>query len=255
MRRCADKIELLEFQREIDELLRGQRFLMEELCVTSAGPVRVWTRGDDPTKPLVYLSAGMHGDEPAGPLAVKDLLEKGLSTEYRWVICPILNPTGLAACTRDNADGCDMNRDYLRRITKEVRAHAEWWEKRQAPDLFMSLHEDWESEGFYFYEINLGEDCPERARELLAAVENHLPIDPHDMVDDHEVREKGWIYHEAKADFPDAWPEAIFMADRGCPLSFTFETPSCASALGDRVAALVAAVEASLRLMGWESRD
>ena len=70
MRRCADKIELLEFQREIDELLRGQRFLMEELCVTSAGPVRVWTRGDDPTKPLVYLSAGMHGDEPAGPMAV-----------------------------------------------------------------------------------------------------------------------------------------------------------------------------------------
>jgi hypothetical protein len=118
----------------------------------------------------------------------------------------------------------------------------------------MSLHEDWESDGFYFYEINLGEDCPERARELLAAVENHLPIDPHDMVDDHEVREKGWIYHEAKADFPDAWPEAIFMADRGCPLSFTFETPSCASALGDRVAALVAAVEASLRLMGWECR-
>lgn len=248
MRRCADKIELDNFQREIDELLREQGFLMEELCTTSAGPVRVWTRGEDLNKPLVYLSAGMHGDEPAGPLAVKFLLEKGLSMQCRWVICPVLNPTGLAACTRDNADGYDMNRDYLRRITVEVRAHAEWWEKRQAPDLFMSLHEDWEAEGFYFYEINLGEDCPERARGLLAAVAAHLPIEAHDLVDDHEVREKGWIYHEAKADFPHAWPEAIFMADRGCPLSFTFETPSCAASLGDRVAALAAAVEASLSL-------
>jgi hypothetical protein len=254
MRRCADKIALSEFQREIDELLSLQGCEVEDLCETSAGPLRIWIRGDDQTKPLVYLSAGMHGDEPAGPLAVKALLEKGLSTEYRWVICPLLNPTGLAACTRDNADGYDMNRDYLRRITPEVRAHAEWWEKRQAPDLFMSLHEDWESEGFYFYEINLGEDCPERAHALLNAVAGHLPIDPHDIVDDHEVREKGWIYHEAKADFPDAWPEAIFMADLGCPLSFTFETPSCAAALGARVAALVAAVEAALRLVRCESK-
>ena len=67
------------------------------------------------------------------------------------------------------------------------------------------------------------------------------------------MREKGWIYHEAKADFPDSWPEAIYMAQRGCPLSFTFETPSCAAELGDRVAALVAVVEAALRLAGCES--
>ena len=253
MRRCADKIELLEFQLEIDELLREQGFLMEDLCATSAGPVRAWTRGDDPTKPLVYLSAGMHGDEPAGPLAVKALLGKGLSMECRWVICPILNPTGVTACTRDNADGYDLNRDYLRRVTVEVCAHAAWWDCRQAPDLFMSLHEDWESEGFYFYEINLREDCPERAHALLDAAAVHLAIEPRDLVDDHEVREKGWIYHEAKADFPDSWPEAIYMAQRGCPLSFTFETPSCAAELGDRVAALVAVVEAALRLAGCES--
>src|SRR5690349_21005259 len=43
----------------------------------------------------VYLSAGIHGDEPAGPLAARQLLQ-----ENRWpthldlALLPCLNPTG-----------------------------------------------------------------------------------------------------------------------------------------------------------------
>ena len=66
------------------------------------------------------------------------------------------------------------------------------------------------------------------------------------IIDDHEVREPGWIFHAAEPDLPDGWPEAIFMAkQRRCMLSFTFETPSRAR-LEDRIAAHVAAVKAAL---------
>ena len=45
-------------------------------------------------------------------------------------------------------------------------------------------------------------------------------------------------------DLPENWPEAIFLAKRGCPVSFTFETPS-ANCLQDRIAAHVAAAKAA----------
>nr|WP_281375593.1 M14 family metallocarboxypeptidase [Haloferula luteola] len=186
-----------------------------------------------------YLSAGMHGDEPAGPLAALELLRGG-QLDQGWIVCPALNPAGLVAGTRENAAGLDLNRDYLARMSQEVAAHAAWLETLPVPHAFLSLHEDWESSGFYFYEINLLADDPARAHGILAAVAPWFPPEPEASIDDHATREPGWIFHEAEADLPEHWPEAIFLAKRGCPISFTFETPSSAD-LAKRVSAHVAA--------------
>src|SRR5580704_3810007 len=56
----------------------------------------------------VYLSAGIHGDEPAGPLAVLQLLrEDQWPPDAALWVCPCLNPTGFAANRRENAEGID----------------------------------------------------------------------------------------------------------------------------------------------------
>ena len=176
---------------------------------------------------LIYLSSGIHGDEPAGPLAVLEMMRnKCFSENFRWMICPALNPGGLASSKRESREGNDLNRDYLKTNTREVAAHTEWLKRHPAPDLFVSMHEDWESSGFYFYEINLGEDEPERARDLLAKISPILAPEQEPEIDEHEVREPGWIYHEDEPDVSDSWPEAIYVAKNGCPISFTFETPS-----------------------------
>lgn len=112
------------------------------------------------------------------------------------------------------------------------------------PDLFLSLHEDWETSGFYFYEINLTKDKPERARAILDAVAPWFPAEAGAEIDGHEPRCPGWIYHAAKADIPEGWPEAIYLADLGYPPSFTLETPSKAD-LAARVEAHCAAVRAA----------
>ncbi|MFU8893526.1 MAG: M14 family metallocarboxypeptidase [Luteolibacter sp.] len=206
-------------------------------------PFRAWHRPG--AGPRIYLSAGIHGDEPAGPLAVVEILQSPWFVETRadWTICPALNPHGLRVGTRENADGVDLNRDYQRRESTEVAAHAAWLTARPAPDLFLSLHEDWETAGFYFYEINLGPDDPSRAAAILTATSGILPTEISPVIDGHDVRTAGWIHHAAEADLPDAWPEAIFLAKNGCPLSFTFETPSQAP-LEKRIAAHLAAVRA-----------
>lgn len=240
LRGVAGGIDVRAFLEEFGSLAEARGFVRHALAETSAGPLIAWERpGVGP-----YLSAGMHGDEPAGPFAALELLRRGVFDDAPWSLCPALNPTGLAAGTRDNADGIDLNRDYLARRTAEVRAHAAWLEERVCPTLFLSLHEDWESRGFYFYEINLGPDRPERASAIFSAVAPWLPREPAERIDDHDIREAGWIYHSAEADLPDLWPEAIFLAKRGCPLSFTFETPSAAP-LADRVSAHIAAVRAA----------
>ena len=158
------------------------------------------------------------------------------------MICPALNPSGLAASCRENAQQIDLNRDYWIRSTAEVAAHSGWLDARRSPDLFISLHEDWESTGFYFYEINLGEDNPERARKIIAASGPWFSPEPGPEIDGHQSREPGWIYHAAEPDLPEGWPEAIYLAKQGCPLSFTFETPSHAP-MESRVAAHMAAVK------------
>ena len=196
----------------------------------------------------IYLSAGIHGDEPAGPVAVMQILEEPwlAASSDDWTICPALNPTGLRAGTRENSpQGIDLNRDYQRRESPEVAAHAEWLLDQPAPDLFLSLHEDWETTGFYFYEINLRPDDPARAQAILAATSAIIPTEPALVIDDHPVRQPGWIHHAADADLPNEWPEAIFLAKNGCPLSFTFETPSQAP-LEKRVATHVAAVRTAV---------
>lgn len=212
---------------------------------TAAGELIAWEK-PGPGAPY-YLSAGIHGDEPAGPLALLELMRTGaFHDDHHWLLCPALNPTGLAANTRTNSQGEDLNRDYWNRRTIEVHAHAGWLETVPVPRCLISLHEDWESSGFYFYEINCGTDRPERAHAILDAAGPWFPPEPNSVIDDHDVREPGWIYHASEADLPELWPEAIYLAKRGCPLSFTFETPS-SSALARRVSAHVAAVNAVIR--------
>ena len=224
------------------------------LAETPAGPLTVWER--TASGPRVYLSAGIHGDEPAGPLALLELLREGFfePSEVDWALCPALNPTGLAAGTRHHADGVDLNRDYWHRSTREVAGHAAWLAAGKLPELFISLHEDWESSGFYLYEINLAADDPTRSAEILSAVEPWFHSEAGPDIDGHQSRGPGWIFHAAEADLPEAWPEAIFLSKRGCPLSFTFETPSH-RALHDRVAAQCAAVRAACRRLSEQVRQ
>lgn len=220
-------------------------FTPEVLLDTEDGPIMAWERMGQGAP--VYLSAGIHGDEPAGPLAALNLMENGVfPADRHCIVCPALNPGGLAVHSRENRNGSDLNRDYLLKSTLEIAAHTRWLDRNPVPGLFVSLHEDWESEGFYFYEINLGRDDPQRASDLLAAVSTHFPTEPGPEIDGHEVRGPGWIFHCAEADLPDSWPEAIYLAKRGCPLSFTFETPSKAN-LPDRVAAHVSGFRELLR--------
>jgi murein peptide amidase A len=222
------------FGESLEEWIESlhQNFLAEgfgsELIARVAGyPIYAYSRPSSCSKTWIYLSSGVHGDEPAGPLAIQKLLEQGFFTDSRaWLICPFLNPVGFSQGIRENGQGIDLNRDYLSKHSEEVRAHTVWIEKQPSPTLILSLHEDWESTGYYFYEVNKLRGEPKCAAALMDTLDQVMQREPKDVVDDSQVREPGWIYYEGDFEEFDAWPEVFFLVKRGCPLALTMETPS-----------------------------
>ncbi|HEX5928041.1 MAG TPA: M14 family zinc carboxypeptidase [Solirubrobacterales bacterium] len=73
----------------------------------------VATLSGSPEAPLRVLVVGcVHGDEPAGLRVVRRLLgAPPLRRAALWIV-PALNPDGLAAGTRGNAHGVDLNRNF-----------------------------------------------------------------------------------------------------------------------------------------------
>jgi hypothetical protein len=106
--------------------------------------------------PVITLSAGMHGDEPAGVWALFSLVRDGLlDPRFAYRIWPCLNPTGFAAGTRANAEGVDVNRSFGGAgRTPEARAVTTANRDRRFA-LTIDLHEDHEADGFYGYETTL----------------------------------------------------------------------------------------------------
>lgn len=196
----------------------------------------------------VYLSAGIHGDEPAGPLAVRQLLEKNLwPAELDLWVCPCLNPTGFEVNRRENAEGTDLNRQYLQPAAREIIAHVAWLQRQPRFDLCLCLHEDWESEGFYLYELN-PDGLPSIAREIVSEAAKVCPIDHSGVIDGRPAHE-GIINPEVDPLLRRDWPEAFFLLMHKTRLSYTLEAPSDFP-LEVRVSALLMAVQAALENAG-----
>ncbi|MGJ8656760.1 MAG: M14 family metallopeptidase [Akkermansiaceae bacterium] len=241
------KFDLTDYTQKVDMILRNAGAVCEVYAEVDGHELRGYDLLRE-NLPVVYISTGMHGDEPGGPEALLSMLESGLlDRPLSFHVCPMLNPTGFALGTRENARGKDMNRDYHHLRNAEVKGHVKWLEARK-PELFISLHEDWESKGFYYYEINTCGDVPERYEYMAERISEVMPLEAEELIDEHAVRCRGWIYHEAEADLMGHWPEAIYMAKRGCVLSFTFESPS-ALEMRHRVAVQSAAVNSLLDFM------
>lgn len=195
----------------------------------------------------ICLSAGIHGDEAAGPCALAQLLGEGFDFGGAGVaIFPALAPDALMAGTRTNRGGVDLNRDYRHLKTDEVRAHLAALVRLGRFDVGICLHEDWEARGSYIYETARGHGKG-RAELLLSAMEKHVAADMREEIDG--MRAEGGIIRPklSAADFPE-WPEAIFLTENHCDVVYTIETPS-AFALERRVAAQCAAVRLACELL------
>ena len=199
----------------------------------------------DPQSSLrLYLSAGIHGDEPAGPLAALRLLRENRfpAAAELWLL-PCLNPTGFILNSRKNDGRLDLNRDYRHAESGEVAAHIRWLERQPAFTTTFCLHEDWESHGFYLYELN-PDHQPSLADRMINAVADICPIDLSPVIEGREAR-GGIIHPVLDPGSRPQWPEAFWLLQNKTRHSYTLEAPSDFP-LATRVEALVTAVNVAV---------
>ncbi len=193
----------------------------------------------------IYISAGIHGDEPAGPYAIlKLLIQNEWPTDTNIWLCPCLNPTGFVCNQRKNDRNIDQNRDYNCLVTSETKAHVEWLEQQPQFDVAIMLHEDWESEGFYLYE-EIRAQSTSLCKDIITAVEKVFPIDYSSTIDGFAAHagivDHGFDFENTNADSDLKYPEAIYLFKNKTHLSYTLETSSDFP-IEARIQALITAV-------------
>src|SRR5262249_23388327 len=105
----GERIEIPKVLLDLEAIAEHNGWSKKVFHQTEAFKYLALTRPAKSAQPLrVYISAGIHGDEPAGPLAALRLLKENKWPENVSIwLCPCLNPVGFTLNRRENGDGID----------------------------------------------------------------------------------------------------------------------------------------------------
>ena len=180
----------------------------------------------NPKAPSLYLSAGIHGDEPAPVEALIQWAEAEgsplRSSGWNWMIFPCLNPWGLERNVRFDAEGRDLNRCYKMRKVPQIVAQLGLLKGRRF-DVAACLHEDYDALGFYIYEI--ATKRPHWGESLRQKLSGLMLADPRRQIDGHSCR-NGVIRRRVNPAEMKGNPEVFPLHLRHACRTFTLETPS-----------------------------
>ena len=193
----------------------------------------------------VYLSAGIHGDEPGATEGLYQWadLHRSVLRELPVMIFPCLNPWGLIHNRRTDSENRDLNRCYNLDSIPRIQAQKEVLRDRRFR-LAMCLHEDYDAQGAYLYEIR--NKLTTFGQELLAAAGFYVPIDPRATIEGRRA-DQGWIARKVNLKKFPVIAEAIYLAANHSERTITTETPSEYD-LSARVQAHVAMIQRAMEL-------
>ncbi len=110
----------------------------------------------------------------------------------------------------------------------------------------LCLHEDWEADGFYLYELN-PDNQPAYAQAIIDRVAEVCPIDLSATIEGRPAA-NGIICPSVDPRSRPQWPEAFYLLTHKTRLSYTCEAPSDFP-LNTRVAAAMTAVRTVLDMI------
>ncbi len=168
--------------RRIEALASNSARVDTMTCADGYPVLRVSVASRVPA-PTVLLIGGTHGDEPAGVEACLTVLEHDLAAWHRhfgFEVVPCLNPFGYVHNTRHNARNVDINWTYDDTSVPEVDGMKRLL-RGQRFSFALDFHEDWESPGYYLYELR--RNAPVMGRAVIHAVSTVCPINRKRAID------------------------------------------------------------------------
>ena len=134
-------------------------------------PIHLIASNRDRASKTLLVLGGVHGNEQAGLLAIPRLLctirEQSLAPDVEVRFVTPVNAVGAAEGSRYNADGFDINRDFVRFETREAQLVRQVFTERP-PDVMISLHEGPQPATFLFANRLV---APSKAERLLARLQ------------------------------------------------------------------------------------
>jgi len=251
----GETIDLASYLKEVQIAGQEAGFVVEHCYGKLSFPILALHKKCIAPKATIHLTAGIHGDEPAGSMAILKLLQNNVfSEDFDVILFPLLNPEGMQANQRENGKSKDINRDYLKLETPEARCHTQWLKNNiQRFDVSLNLHEDWEAQGYYLYENNpYGEISV--AQEILDAVKPITGIDTSSIIDTCPAKNGIIRIHELNGSellLEGEWPETFYMMKNYTRHSYTFESPSNMFPLAERTKAHYIAVKQVLHALEY----
>ncbi|MEK9158823.1 MAG: succinylglutamate desuccinylase/aspartoacylase family protein [Patescibacteria group bacterium] len=125
----------------------------------------------------ICLVGGLHGEEPAGPLALLKFLQTFQPKKYpktKIIILPVANPTGFDRGVRKNFLGWDINRHFFdKKLVAENKIICNFL-KNEKIDILHTLHEDFERKEFYLYILEHKESGV--AKKIIKFAKRFFPI-------------------------------------------------------------------------------
>ena len=171
------------------------------------------------------ISAGIHGDEPAGVEAIIEILESKRYSKFihDWEITllPCLNPWGYEYDIRENHEKKDLNREFKSSPPpQEVKLVQSVL--NDPFDLSLELHEDVESSGFYLYGKGNSGRGADLGQKILNAVNEIMPINGNPQIEGNPA-EHGIIKRPCGSTNGEWWPMAVYTMAQGTKRCFTLE--------------------------------
>jgi predicted deacylase len=153
------------------------------------------TLNEDKYDKTIVFSSGIHGDEIAGPHAVKKFLLEHDELKHRVILFPVANPYGFDKCIRFNALNQDINRNFCDpHLTGEAKVIYNVL-KRVKPDLFVSLHEWPAKDGYYMWCSE--KEKKEKLQQIPEIASKYFKVYDSKKINEEEAK-KGIIWHPEK---------------------------------------------------------
>lgn len=272
-------VETGSYQKVLDQLFNAIKH-HTDMSFVSMGSVATYplfcvTIGNrfDSNLKDVLISAGVHGEEPAGVFALLKFLEEDVSEfmdEFRFLIFPCINPFGFERNYRFNSQpdpehkgrGMDINREF-KKDTSCAEANLVMTQLKMRARRFVcaiDLHEtdpvfigeDFAEEDnpteFYMWEV-----CPDKnlrvGDRVIKDIEGVIPVCKWDKVYDDKNSDGVIWYPEGCGNkiYAERTTLEGFLADNYTPQAFTLETP-CGWHINQRVFAHRAVLRKILEL-------
>lgn len=223
---------------------------------TSAYPLFCVTVGDSQDTNLkdVLISAGVHGEEPAGVYALLKFLEEDLfdfAGDYRFTLFPCINPFGFEHGCRFNSKGININREFKKdSLCREAKKVMDVLSRKARKFVCtVDLHEtdpNYIGEGFTAEdnpkEFYMWEVCPDKSirigDKVIQNVERVMPVCRWDRIY-QDVNCGGVIWYPEGCNnktYAAGTTLEGYLAYNFTPQAFTLETP-CGWPMDKRVLA------------------